>query len=138
MGHDLASDEKFLSSIGFDLATKNIIFRADSKDLHQHLRGADQGRGLVSVLFDFRIHASNLHNAGNDAVYTLRAAIACIIEGMKEQVKLKKTEVKPRAEELGNALDGSVYEERQDITWVPGKTYYYADDTDDDNLPMIL
>lgn len=138
VGHDLASDDKFLSSIGYNLAYKNIIFRADSKDLHQHLRSADQGRGLTSVLLDFGIDAFNLHNAGNDAAYTLRAVIVCAIEDMMEQANRREKPEKKIVEETGNVSEGSGYEDKQDVTWVPGKTYYFADDTDDDNLPMVL
>lgn len=140
VGHDVGSDDKYLANVGYNLAAKNIVFRADSKDLHQHLKSADQGRGLTTVLADFGIDSKNLHNAGNDAVYTLRAVIACAIEDMKEQVKQKEApkEAPKDEDNAGNVSDGSGYEEKQDVTWVPGKTYYYADDTDDDNLPMVL
>ncbi|MBE3047267.1 hypothetical protein IMZ48_33055 [Candidatus Bathyarchaeota archaeon] len=144
MGHDLASDDKYLANIGYNMDAKNIVFRADSKDLHQHLRNADQGRGLSAVLFEFGIHAFNLHNAGNDAAYTLRAAVACVIEDMKEQAKPKEApqeapQEKKSVEDTGyKSGDSECEDSKQDVTWVPGKTYYYGNDTDDDNLPMVL
>jgi hypothetical protein len=93
VGHDVGSDDRYLASIGCNLDTKNIVHRVDSKDLHQHLRSDDNGRGLSTVLADLGIDAFNLHNAGNDAVYTLQAAIACAIEGLNGVAKRDVTPV---------------------------------------------
>ncbi|SPO00524.1 uncharacterized protein DNG_03272 [Cephalotrichum gorgonifer] len=154
VGHDIGSDDRYLASIGCHMDTKNVVLRADSKDLYQHLRSADQGRALISVLLDLGIDSKNLHNAGNDAVYTLRATIACAIEGMKEYTKQQETHCaedvagdvryvqseEVQEKEVSELLEASEEEvpEKRDVTWVPGKSYYYADDCDDDNLPMII
>lgn len=51
----------------------------DSKDMHQAWRGEPQGRSLGMVLTDLGIEHSNLHNAGNDAAYTMQAMLGVAI-----------------------------------------------------------
>jgi len=53
--------------------------------MHQHYRKLSQGRGLSDVLNDVDIHHKHLHNAGNDANYTLKASIACGLAYAKQQ-----------------------------------------------------
>jgi hypothetical protein len=65
--------------MGFDLSRINIVVKADTREMHQHYRKLSQGRGLSDVLNDFDIHHKHLHNAGNDANYTLKAGIACAL-----------------------------------------------------------
>ncbi|CAI4211803.1 unnamed protein product [Parascedosporium putredinis] len=94
VGHDLAQEERYLAGIGCDLTSENAIMRADSKDLHQHVSGELQGRSLRHVLLDLGLEYANLHNAGNDATYTLQAALACAVKEMQDgpapPVKKKK------------------------------------------------
>ena len=89
VGHDMANEDKYLEMIGFSMSDKNIILRIDTKDVHQHLRDGDNGRALWHVLLDVGLDYRNLHNAGNDATYTLRAALACAMEDMRKQQALK-------------------------------------------------
>lgn len=135
VGHDVASDEKFLASIRCDMTTKKIALRADSKDLHQKLRGAEQGRSLTNVLSDFGIRHKHLHNAGNDAVYTLRAALASAIEAIKGQAKDGKTQDDKDAEVIA---DAESWVEKRDGTFQPGKVYYGDEYGDDDNMPIVM
>ena len=115
--------------------TKKIAFRADSKDLHQRLRDAENGRSLAHVLRDLGIEHKHLHNAGNDAVYSLRAALASAIEAMKGQVKDGKPQDYEGTEDL---LDTEQWVEKPDGTFQPGKVYYRDEYGNNDNMPIVM
>lgn len=101
VGHDVRQDIKYLSSIGFEaLALQGLVEQLDTQDIHQAWRASEQGKGLHHVLNDLCIQSKHLHNAGNDAVFTLRALIGIAIEEIREK------EVKQRGEEYTPALLG--------------------------------
>lgn len=57
----------------------------DTKDMHQAWREETQGRSLVFVLQDLDIPSKNLHNAGNDAAYTLRAMLGLAVRAKTDE-----------------------------------------------------
>ena len=80
VGHGVESDMKYLRGMGVDIwQAFNFHRTVDTKDMHQAWRGMGQGRSLASVLGDLEIEYENLHNAGNDAAYTLRAMVAIAV-----------------------------------------------------------
>ncbi len=75
-GHAINQDVGYMGSIGFDLQHETqSIGTVDSQSLYQGWTQADRSRSLGSVLDELGFAYGYLHNAGNDAVYTLRAAI---------------------------------------------------------------
>ncbi|KAK5990008.1 Good for full DBP5 activity 2-like protein [Cladobotryum mycophilum] len=99
VGHDASADVRYLSRVGFDvLSLNNLLGQLDTQTIHQAWRGLDSGRGLEAVLADLAIPSKHLHNAGNDAVYTLRALLGVVIEQIREM------EVKAKGEEYVPAL----------------------------------
>ena len=85
VGHDIQQDVKYLSSLGVDMETMKFTHEIDSQALHRSWRQTKDGRGLEHVLSELCIPSKNLHNAGNDAVYTLRAAIGVAVEDLRDQ-----------------------------------------------------
>jgi DNA polymerase III alpha subunit (gram-positive type) len=80
VGHDVQADMQYLRGMGVDLmAADNFVKTIDTKDLHQHWSKAGQGRGLGYVLDDLGLQNKNLHNAGNDAAYTLQAMVGLAV-----------------------------------------------------------
>ncbi|PHH63601.1 hypothetical protein CDD81_5693 [Ophiocordyceps australis] len=80
VGHNVDSDIRYLSQIGIDImGFPAVVGKVDTQDLHQVWFSPDRVKSLESVLADLGIFSSNLHNAGNDAVYTLRAMIALAV-----------------------------------------------------------
>lgn len=74
--HDSASDIKYLETIRYDVTEgKNILEIVDTRDMHQHGVKANNPAGLERVLAELNIPSRFLHNAGNDAVYTMQAMI---------------------------------------------------------------
>lgn len=70
---------------------QNMIGEVDTKDIYQAWKNEVNGRGLHHLLSALGIKSKNLHNAGNDAYYTLCAAILVAEEALREeQAELKK------------------------------------------------
>lgn len=67
----------YLKRAGIDLSPSfGFSNLADTQGLHQHWVQASQPTSLAAVLGQLGIKYRNLHNAGNDATYTLQAAVA--------------------------------------------------------------
>jgi DNA polymerase III alpha subunit (gram-positive type) len=85
VGHDINSDLTYLRRLNFNPLTQvpNILGTIDSATLYSAWRRDPQPTKLEKVLRDFDIRGYNLHNAGNDAVYTIQAMLAvCVRESM--------------------------------------------------------
>ena len=93
VGHDIAQDIKYVSSIGLNLLqVGNVIGQVDSKDIHQIWRNDPNGRGLHTVLSDLKMPCKNLHNAGNDAYYTLCATVKVALEATRDEEAKRKAD----------------------------------------------
>ncbi|CZS95746.1 uncharacterized protein RCO7_08741 [Rhynchosporium graminicola] len=93
VGHDVGADVHFLQSIGYDIHNlSNLLEQADTAIMWRYLKRESNPRNLGSILADLGIIGWNLHNAGNDAVYTLQAMIGIAIKQIEE--KQKKLETK--------------------------------------------
>lgn len=72
VGHGLGNDDKYLRTLGFSFkSTPNVIAEADT----QRLASTKTQVSLKKLLAALQIEAVNLHNAGNDAVYTMQALV---------------------------------------------------------------
>ncbi|KAJ2897374.1 hypothetical protein MKZ38_004712 [Zalerion maritima] len=81
VGHDFDSDVKSLLRLGFNVyAIPNLREIVDSKGTHCHLVNADNGVSVRSSLDHFNLPYKYLHNAGNDAVYTLHVVLATVLQ----------------------------------------------------------
>jgi hypothetical protein len=61
----------------------------DTREMHQYLVRSNDSASLATVLNYVGIAYSNLHNAGNDAVYTLQAMVGLAVKkrGMSAEEK---------------------------------------------------
>ena len=74
--HDSASDIKFLDVLEYDVGeAKSVLEIVDTRDMYQQGLKASQPAGLERILAELNIPSRYLHNAGNDAVYTMQAMI---------------------------------------------------------------
>lgn len=90
VGHDTQQDIKYLASLGVDIPDLKCIKRVlDIQSLHQSWRDLDNGSGLRTVLNDLGIQHRYLHNAGNDANYTLKALMGIVHESVRKQEAVK-------------------------------------------------
>lgn len=94
--HDSASDIKYLETIRYDITeAKNILEVVDTRDMHQHGAKANNPAGLERVLAELNIPSRFLHNAGNDAVYTMQAMVGLAFKMRQkslERVRDKNTQ----------------------------------------------
>jgi hypothetical protein len=82
LGHDTLTDVQYLQQLGFDpLKVPNMLESQDSAAMYRVWRREPQTTKLGRILADFDIPGWHLHNAGNDAVYTVQAMLAiCVRE----------------------------------------------------------
>lgn len=79
LGHDTVMDIKYLQNLGFDpLLVPNLLEAQDSATLYRVWTREEQITKLSRILQRFDIDAFGLHNAGNDAVYTVQSFLAVL------------------------------------------------------------
>lgn len=99
VAHDVMQDIRYLSDIGLEIRDlQDMKGTIDTREMHQAWRDSDSGRRLQAVLADLGIASANLHNAGNNAVYTLRGVMGLAVE------QVRKDEANDRNEEYVPAL----------------------------------
>jgi DNA polymerase III epsilon subunit-like protein len=85
VGHDVQSDIRFLKSDGYDVRTlSTLIDMADTSLMWRSFKKESNPRNLATILSELGIIAWNLHNGGNDAVYTLQAMIGIAIRSLTD------------------------------------------------------
>lgn len=81
VGHDLRQDVAYCEKVGFPvLDRQNVIDTMDTVELFRVYSEDTNARSLGSLLCKFDLAGWNLHNAGNDAVYTMRAMLAICVQ----------------------------------------------------------
>ncbi|KAL5604529.1 hypothetical protein BROUX41_002484 [Berkeleyomyces rouxiae] len=77
VGHDLKQDIEYLDNMGLMIESMaTCVEFIDSREIYALFMNLPQGPSLGSILNGLQLESRNLHNAGNDAVYTLRACLA--------------------------------------------------------------
>jgi hypothetical protein len=72
LGHDTLGDVRYLQQLGYDpLKVENIIEAMDTATMYQAWQREMQPPSLGRILYYFDIIGWKLHNAGNDATYTV-------------------------------------------------------------------
>lgn len=98
--HEAAADIKFLRLLAYHVeSAQNVIEVADTREMHQYLVRSNDSASLATVLAQLGIPYRHLHNAGNDAVYTLQAMIGLAVK--KRLVSLENAEKKQKKENEG-------------------------------------
>lgn len=87
VGHDIDNDISSLKLLGYNVH-KNAQLReiVDTCRIHQHLARKINPTALGTVLMELAIRYKFLHNAGNDAVYTLQAMIGLAVKKRQQSV----------------------------------------------------
>ncbi|KAL5357673.1 hypothetical protein BJX96DRAFT_182140 [Aspergillus floccosus] len=80
VGHNIAMDMQYLREMGVHIdqkaaGTAGFIDVVDTADVFRLLRREESHRSLAKVLHELEMTGWNLHNAGNDARYTLEKSI---------------------------------------------------------------
>ncbi|KAF9774796.1 hypothetical protein IL306_007170 [Fusarium sp. DS 682] len=89
VGHDVKQDISYFTELGLDLRyLGGHAEPVDTQEIHQAWCDSTNGRGLSAVLNDLDIAYKNLHNAGNDAHYTLCAMLGIALESLRKEDEL--------------------------------------------------
>jgi hypothetical protein len=82
VAHDVNSDLQFLRQVGYDpLNLSNLLETLDTASLYRAHTRDPNAKSVGNILYDFDFTSWNLHNAGNDAVYTMWIMLAtCVCE----------------------------------------------------------
>lgn len=80
VGHDVKNDIDYCHQLGFSILNRSSLIEVlDTAVMYKAITGEQQSRALGSIVYDFDLTAWHLHNAGNDAVYTLWAWLAMCV-----------------------------------------------------------
>lgn len=95
--HESSSDIKYLRLLSYHVeAASNVVEIVDTREMHQSLARSNDSASLASVLSRLGIEYTHLHNAGNDAVYTLQAMVGLAVE--KRRMGIEKARAKREGE----------------------------------------
>ncbi|KAF2149407.1 hypothetical protein K461DRAFT_296878 [Myriangium duriaei CBS 260.36] len=87
VAHSLRGDRKYMTAIGVDLsAAKNIIMDVDTQRLCSSKK---QPARLSRLLDQLEIKYNDLHNAGNDAAYTMQALVKMVFLDAFDPVRMQ-------------------------------------------------
>lgn len=117
LGHDIEQDIQYCHKIGFSVLDRgNLIATMDTKAMYQAYTRDTSPRGLGGVMNDFDITAWYLHNAGNDAVYTVWAMLAtCIQDAAERGTEASKKKYDERAKDkLESAIEAAKERAKED------------------------
>ncbi|KAK4175229.1 putative exonuclease [Triangularia setosa] len=86
--HESSADIKFLQAIKYNIyEAKNVLEIVDTKHLYQYAVRSGLQPSVSTVCKHLEIQTRNLHNAGNDAVYTLQAMVGLAVKQRGESLK---------------------------------------------------
>lgn len=78
VGHGLSNDTAYLSKLNFDPHAKGNIIQ--DVDTQRFVGTKKQTVGLSRLMIGLGVSPENLHNAGNDAAYTLQALVLMTVQ----------------------------------------------------------
>ncbi|KAJ4379010.1 hypothetical protein N0V86_005887 [Didymella sp. IMI 355093] len=108
LGHDTVGDVRYLQNLGFDpMKIENLLEALDTAVMYRVWRRELNATGLGRILHDFDIAGHGLHNAGNDAAYTVQAMLAiCVREAsLRDSPELESMRNSEKAARLAAAME---------------------------------
>lgn len=108
VGHDLPQDIAFLRQLGYDPGNlSNLLECTDTAHMYRAFRREPHNSGLGKVLADLDIAGWDLHNAGNDAVYTLQAMVAISVKALVEKQGIREREKEVIEKKIMEAMEAA-------------------------------
>jgi hypothetical protein len=92
LGHNPACDVDYLRTLGYDPTNLlNLLAFLDTAALYRAHKKEANPRSVGGILSEFGLTGWNLHNAGNDAVYTMWIMLATIVAEAEAREKEKES-----------------------------------------------
>ena len=128
IGHDTKADIEYLRKLNFSLDyVDNILEIMDTASLFRALKHDLQPTGLGKMLWELNITGWNLHNAGNDATYTLQCLISICMRALDRDNNTPTVELRTE-----KATEENTELIRQEVMeWQP-----FSDDESDGGVPV--
>jgi hypothetical protein len=118
LGHDIGQDIDYCHKLGFSvLGRDNMLATMDTKAMYQAYTRDTSPRGLSGVVNDFDILPWHMHNAGNDAVFTMYAMLAtCVQDAAERGTEESKKKHDERAKhKLETAIEAAKERAQEDV-----------------------
>ncbi|KAL8673328.1 MAG: hypothetical protein Q9168_002252 [Polycauliona sp. 1 TL-2023] len=97
VGHDIRMDIDYLRKLGYDVSNlSNLIEPLDTADLYRAWKHQQNPTKLGTILMEMEMIGWNLHNAGNDAAYTLQALIGIILASRHSSLATTRSQIAQR------------------------------------------
>ncbi|KAL8863540.1 MAG: hypothetical protein Q9178_000221 [Gyalolechia marmorata] len=115
VGHDIKMDIDYLRKLGYDVSNlSNLIEALDTADLHRAWKHHQNPSKLGTVLMEMEMVGWNLHNAGNDAAYTLQALIGIAIASRQSSLATTQSQIAHRTQVLEREARDRAKEEAEE------------------------
>ncbi|KAK5728696.1 hypothetical protein LTR15_001835 [Elasticomyces elasticus] len=86
LGHDINQDIAYLQNVGFSVLNRgNLVEALDTAIMFKSFTRDNNSTSLGRILYHFDLVGWFLHNAGNDAVYTMHGMIAIAVKVAAER-----------------------------------------------------
>jgi hypothetical protein len=80
-----------MKQLGYNVHNlSNLLEIADTAIMWRYLKREPNNRSLGTILYELGIAGWHLHNAGNDAVFTLQAMIAIVVKHIVDEDKAQE------------------------------------------------
>lgn len=117
--HDAAADIKFLDAEGYDiLSEENVIDVLDTKEMDQYVTRSQNPHSLEAVLRSLDISYRYLHNAGNDAMYTMRAMVSLALK--QRQISVARAGKEKKKKPANGHVPYAEFNQQGDEGWSSG------------------
>jgi DNA polymerase III alpha subunit (gram-positive type) len=105
VGHDTKQDVSYLRKLGYDVYNlSNLMEEVDTATLWRYLTRDTNPRSLGVILAELGIIGWNLHNAGNDAAYTLQAMIGIAVKAIVDKQRGREVLEEEKAERIASCV----------------------------------
>ncbi|MCJ1401165.1 hypothetical protein MMC11_004377 [Xylographa trunciseda] len=115
VGHDTKTDINYLRDLGYDPGNlSNLLEVLDTSEVYRALKCDTQAGSLGNLLCDLGLTGWNLHNAGNDAAYTLQALIGIAFKALAPKEERQAKSIDEKTEEAMTEAADRVAEEDEE------------------------
>ena len=112
LGHDVQQDVQYLQKVGYNVTNlSNLIETQDTSVMYRAFTHETNPCALGRVCLLLEITAFNLHNAGNDAAFTLQAMLGLCV---KDAVEHRGQALEEKSRERGVVLEEKIQRAKED------------------------
>lgn len=116
LGHDTQHDVQYLQKIGYNINNlTNLLEFQDTASMYRVFSQEPNPRNLGFILYVCEVEAWNMHNAGNDAVYTMQAMLGlCIKDAVENRGETEHSRERKKIEQAKKEAEDRVKEEAKE------------------------